>query len=886
MRKVREELCGILFGVWIGAWFWACGASAELESGLIRAHSTPLNLPLSPQLYDYHTVNVFPQIAFDRPVRITAPVGERDRLFVVEQGGRVWMISHFAHPQASIFLDLTDRVVSGGEAGLLNVVFHPQFERNGFFFVFYTLNDVSSQGTGLHDRLSRFRVLEGDSDRADVASEIVLLNQFDRHVWHNGGGMAFGPDGYLYLTVGDEGSGADALDNSQRIDRNFFSGMLRIDVDMRAGNLPPNPHPAVVGNYLVPADNPFVDAVSFNGVPVGPEAVRTEFYAVGLRNAWRFSFDSKTGSLYCNDTGETTREEVNRIVKGGNYGWAHWEGSMIGPKWRPGMSKNDYKSPLIEYGRELGNGIAGGLLYRGEALPSLDGSYVFSDFWNGFLGRFYPDGNTAGKIEWLLYDSGISDIGIHPATGEILLADWFEGIVKRLVAKPDPALQPLPQRLSETGVFRNLEELLPSAGVVPYEINVPFWSDFAVKQRWFSLPNSNQNFSLQSPNKMHYPAGAVWIKQFNLKQNLDDPASIRRLETRILVQTPFGLSYGVTYRWNDSQTDATLVPASGLDENIPVQTPQGTRVQVWRYPSRRECFSCHNSRSSGVLGFTPAQLNKAIDYGCGPVDQLQALSDAGFFQPPLENAHLLPALARLDDASQSLEYRVRSYLEANCANCHQPGGVASVPWDARITSPLRNTHLLYGKPSNHLGNPDGLVIAPGSLDHSILFRRISQSEVGRMPPLASNELDPQAIRLLRGWIVDELSQRPSFADWQTTHFGSKTNPHSLPNANPDGDEAVNFLEFIEQTHPLLPSHEQRIRVRTSEENVEIQFRQLPNRLYEVQWTDALTSPTLWQTLKVPENRPFVSASPFWKTVADPQPHSVARFYRVIVIGGF
>lgn len=146
----------------------------------------------------------------------------------------------------------------------------------------------------------------------------------------------------------------------------------------------------------------------------------------------------------------------------------------------------------------------------------------------------------------------------NPATGEILLADWFEGSVKRLVAKPDPTLQPLPQHLSETGVFRNLEELLPSAGVVPYEINVPFWSDFAIKQHWFSLTHSNQNFSLQSPNKIHYPAGAVWIKQFNLKQNLNNPASIRRLETRILVQTPFGLPYGVTYRWNDSQTDVTL----------------------------------------------------------------------------------------------------------------------------------------------------------------------------------------------------------------------------------------------------------------------------------------------------------------------------------------
>ena len=186
------------------------------------------------------------------------------------------MISNFAHPQASMFLDLADRVVSEGEAGLLNVVFHPEFERNGLFFAFYMLNDASSQGTGLHNRLSWFRVLEGDPNRADIASETVLINQFDRHVWHNAGGMAFEADGYLYLTVGDEGSGADALDNSQRIDRNFFSGMLRIDVNMRSGRLPPNPHPAVIGNYLVPADNPFVGAVSFNGVPVNPEAVRTD----------------------------------------------------------------------------------------------------------------------------------------------------------------------------------------------------------------------------------------------------------------------------------------------------------------------------------------------------------------------------------------------------------------------------------------------------------------------------------------------------------------------------------------------------------------------------------------------------------------------------------
>ncbi len=883
MKKAHQFSGITLAGALAAGWFWIGGAFAEPESGLVRVSNARLNLPLSPQLYDYHAVDLFPGISFERPVRVRTPAGEQDRLFVVEQGGRILVIPDLARPRVSVFLDIADRVVSKDEAGLLDVAFHPEFERNGFFFVFYTLNDASSQGTGLHDRLSRFRVSEDDPNRADAGSEVVLINQFDRHVWHNAGGMAFGPDGYLYLTVGDEGWGADAFNNSQKIDRNFFSGMLRIDVDMRPGNRLPNPHPAVQGHYLVPADNPFVDTTSFNGVPVEPAAVRTEFYAVGLRNAWRFSFDFRTGRLYCNDTGEVTREEVNLIVKGGNYGWAYWEGGMPGPKWQSGMAESDYELPLIEYGRESGNGIAGGLFYRGSAVPALDGSYLFSDFWNGFLGRFRDDGETAGEIEWLLWDSNISDIGVHPATGEILLADWFEGRIKRLAPGPDPDLLPLPQRLSKTGVFRNLETLTPNEGMVPYEINVPFWSDHAVKRRWFSLPNPSQHFSLQSPEQIHYPAGAVWIKQFDLEQTPGDPASRRRLETRILVQTPSGIPYGVTYRWGHSLTEAELVPASGLDERITIESPQGNRVQVWRYPGRRECFSCHNSRSSGVLGFTPAQLNRKTDYGCGPVFQLEALSDAGFFQPALKNVHQLPALAPLDDHSHSLEYRVRSYLEANCANCHRPKGIAVVPWDARSATPLRDTRLLYGKPSNHLGDPDAHLITPASLEHSILFRRISQSEIGRMPPLASNELDAQAVELVQEWIAETLPERPAFSDWQAVHFGTEDDPRRLPDADPDNDTASNFLEFLAETDPLLPGDAWRINVRPlADGGVEIKFRQLPNRRYQVQWTDDLAAPAPWQPLNVPDNRPFISAAPFWKTVADPQPRSNTRFYRVMV----
>ncbi|MCS1408847.1 MAG: Quinoprotein glucose dehydrogenase B [Verrucomicrobia subdivision 3 bacterium] len=861
---------------------WVLPASGESESGLVRVANSQLNLPLLPQLFDYHMIDAFPQITFERPVRITAPVGERDRLFVVEQGGRIILIQDLDRPRASVFLDLSDRTVSEEEAGLLNLAFHPEFQQNGFFFVFYTLNDISSQGAGLHDRLSRFQVMADDPDQADVASEAVLINQFDRHLWHNAGGLAFGPDGYLYLTVGDEGSGSDGFDNSQRIDGNFFSGMLRIDVDMKPGNRLPNPHPASIGHYLIPADNPFIGKTSFKGKPINPTAVRTEFYAIGLRNAWRFCFDSKTGRLYCNDTGEVTREEVNLISSGGNYGWAYWEGKLVGPKWSPGMEAGDYEAPLVEYGRELGNGVAGGLLYRGSRVPELDGSYIFSDFWNGFIGRFHYDGNQVSEIEWLLWDSGITDIDVNPATGSILVADWFEGRIKQLVPGPDPRLPPLPQRLSGTGLFQNLEDLTPSEGLIPYEINVPFWSDNAIKRRWFCLPDPKQKFSLLSQNEIHYPAGAIWVKQFDLELKPGDPSSVRRLETRVLVQTPAGVPYGATYRWGDSLTDAELVPASGLEESFTIKDEEGDRVQVWRYPSRRECFSCHNSRSSGVLGFTPAQLNREMDYGCGSVFQLQAMSDAGYFWPVLGNVHNLPALARLDDPSHSLEYRVRSYLEANCVSCHRPGGVATVPWDARITARLDGADLLDGKPSNHLGDPEGRVISPGSLEHSILFRRISQPEVGRMPPLASSVLDQQAIDLVREWITSELPERSTFSDWQSIHFPSENDPLSLADADADNDLASNLLEFLTATDPLSSDDRWRISVQLQETGVRIRFQQLPNRRYEVQWTEELHCSALWLPLDVPDNRPFVSAAPFLKTVEDSRPHARTRFYRVVV----
>ena len=283
-----------------------------------------------------------------------------------------------------------------------------------------------------------------------------------------------------------------------------------------------------------------------------------------------------------------------------------------------------------------------------------------------------------------------------------------------------------------------------------------------------------------------------------------------------------------------------------------------------------------------MLGFTPSQLNRKTDYGEGPEFQLEALNEAGYFFPPLASIHTLPALAPLDDESHSLEYRVRSYFAANCLSCHQPQGISAVEWDARIVAPLAAAKLLEAEPSNHFGNPAAKVIDPGSLDQSVLYRRISQNGIGRMPPLASSVLDQQAIDLLREWIESDLPKRSSFQDWQDIHFDSVTDPAAQWDADPDRDRASNYLEFLTRTDPLLNGDGWRVNVRMVPDGVAIKFHQLPNLRYEIQWTDFPLEFNLWLPLDVPGNRDFVAAEPQWTTVLDPRTFSSTRFYRVVV----
>jgi glucose/arabinose dehydrogenase len=405
--------------------------------------------------WGYVPTNAFPSLVFSNPVCLVTPPGETNRLFIVEKHGRIVVITNLTAPTRTIFMDLSSRVSVvntsesadlNNEEGMLSMTFDPGYATNRYFYVFY-MGPATNGTSGLHDILSRFQTFASNPNQGDTNSETQLIVQYDRASNHNGGDTHFGPDGYFYVSVGDEGDEYNTLGNAQHIDENFFSGILRIDVNKLPGNLPPNPNSesAATTNYAIPPDNPFVGATSFDNLPVNTSQLRTEFWAVGLRNPWRFSFDPATGIFYCGDVGQDQYEEVDVITKGGNYGWATWEGTNSPPS---GVSTNGQPVPAnpifpivtIAHGSGAyqGDAVIGGVVYRGSRFPQLTGAYVYGDDESGNVWRLTYDGTNATAPQQLFGGAGrISAFGIDPANGDVLyanLADGNNSIIERIVS--------------------------------------------------------------------------------------------------------------------------------------------------------------------------------------------------------------------------------------------------------------------------------------------------------------------------------------------------------------------------------------------------------------------------------------------------------------------
>lgn len=344
--------------------FSSCGTGSDDGNGKVSEN--------------YSVGVAYPNLSFSRPVDYQAPPDDSNLVFVVEQEGRIKVFENDKKVNSTnIFLDITDRVLYGGEQGLLGLAFHPDYKNNGYFYVDYTTSDPR------RTVIARYQVDPNNPERALKNSEQVLLEVEQPYSNHNGGKVVFGPDGYLYVGFGDGGSGGDPRGNGQN--RNTLLGsIIRIDVD----------HPDNGKNYGIPADNPFV------GADCGPQGCREEIFAYGLRNPWRFSFDSKTGTIWVGDVGQNAWEEVDTLQTAGNYGWNVMEGNHC---YSPGSGCNTAGliTPVWEYSHSVGNSITGGIVYRGSRVPGLQGKYLVADYGSDKVWALTVEGPSSVQEERL-----------------------------------------------------------------------------------------------------------------------------------------------------------------------------------------------------------------------------------------------------------------------------------------------------------------------------------------------------------------------------------------------------------------------------------------------------------------------------------------------------
>ena len=729
---------------------------------------------------NWQVTNAFPNISVSRPIFLAEEPGT-NRLFIGEHQGRIYAFPN--DPNASnreLVLDIRDQTWYSGESGLLSFAFHPRYGvDSNYLYVFYQYD-----GNLNYSRLSRFTISQ-ETGAAVEGSELVLIQLYDRASNHNAGMIFFGLDGYLYVSTGDEGGGNNEFRNSQSITERHLGGVLRIDVDRdlsrshpirRQPELLRNNDQSFTANYYIPNDNPWLDP---NG------GVLEEFYAIGLRNPHRMSQDPVSGLIWLADVGQGRREEVDLIVKGGNYQWGYREGFLTGPQSKPSPLIGTDQPPIHEYPHSEGKSVTGGYVYRGGRLPSLQGAYVYADYNTRRLWILRENASGNYEREQLMTTPfAVSSFGVDNA-GELYLLNWNGGNIQKLV-RQNQNNPNFPTLLSETGVFSNLSPLTPESFCIPYDLNVPFWSDGAAKQRWMILPNDGQPNSPEEQIQYSesgdwiFPAGAVLVKHFELPLDTQNPSLTRKLETRFLIFGDNNSFYGVSYRWNEAQTDAILIQEA-IEDTLTIQAIEGPKQVSWFFPGQNDCFSCHTAATSGALGAKTGQLNKDFLYPSTnrTANQLKSLAHLNFLSPPPDtnNLNTLPYLAPTSDLSQSLEARARAYLDANCSSCHRSGTVIQANFDARISAPVNDQALIYGEVFKELGIAGSRTILPGDLEKSVLYRRLKSvhSEIA-MPQIAKNEVDSAGLQLIEEWILS-LAPNSSYGG----KMGQQIHMNPLPN---------------------------------------------------------------------------------------------------------
>ncbi|MEL6347471.1 MAG: PQQ-dependent sugar dehydrogenase [Myxococcota bacterium] len=692
-------------------WMWILGCASEPQPPCVGGVSPDAQ---GLAVLEQGVALTLNQAPYNLPQEMAMPDGDDRFWYVALHKGKIVRFENL--PSAQRFdevIDLSDRVYGGhDQLGLMSLVFHPDFISNGQMFVFYNPRPSLTGTSNTTARVSRFTSYDGGYS-FDVASEEILLDipRSELGMIHNGGHMAFGPDGFLWISLGDNGGVADPAGFAQD-PKELWGSMLRIDVD---GGVP----------YAIPPDNPYANGGD------GDPAV----WAYGFRNPWQWDIDPISGEVWLGDVGMHHIEEVNYVEKGQNYGWATLEGDRCVAT---DCDPSGTVGPAYLYTHNGSNAsVIGGRVYRGSALPQLYGFYLFTDYFGAWLKGIRRNPAQPGGFEILDVSENlgvrISSFAEGP-DGEIWGIQRGSGAF--YVLRPPKAAGRAPRvpspLLSETGCVNPDAPWQPAKRMTPYALNVELWSDGSDKERYFHLPEDAQ-VAIDAEGDLQFPPGAVLMKTFRLDERL--------VETRLLVHHTDGRWGGYSYQWDEDGQDATLL-ASSADVTI--------GALDWHYPSRNECMHCHTDQTGVTIGPELLQLNRDVlteDSGAS-VSQLDALADAGLFADEIPPFFADNALAPLSDTGRTLEERATSYLHANCASCHRADAQSPELRYLEGVAGYCDQDVL----SSVVGGAATL-LSPGSPEASALYQRMGLRGENQMPPLASVRVHTEGAEVVAAWIA-------------------------------------------------------------------------------------------------------------------------------------